>query len=127
MASFQIATSLFDRFPELRVGLIRLKLPEALPVGAVPAAQVALAEAHKLPATVDFGPWHEAFRWFGSKPKKYRCAAEALLMRVKAGGDIPSILPLVDLYNAVSIRTGLPIGGDDLARLLGTRSVHSTW
>ena len=123
MASFQIATSLFDRFPELRVGLIRLKLPDETPAGAATAAQSALADAHALPAEADFGHWHDAFRWFGSKPKKYRCAAEALLMRVKSGGDIPSILPLVDIYNAVSIRTGLPIGGDDLARVQGDVSL----
>ena len=42
------------------------------------AAQGELTAAHGAPAVGDFGAWHEAFRWFGSKPKKYRCSAEAL-------------------------------------------------
>ena len=119
MASFSLATALFDRFPDLRVGIVRLSLPAQLPSGAEVAARGLLEAAHQSPAEVDFSSWHETFRWFGSKPKKYRCAAEALLLRVRAGDAIPSILPLVDLYNAASIRSGLPIGGDDLARVRG--------
>jgi lysyl-tRNA synthetase class 1 len=119
MASLKLATALFDRFPDLRIAVIRVSLPAELPAGAGPAARALLIEAQGDPAEVDFSAWHEAFRWFGSKPKKYRCAAEALLLRVRGGHAIPSILPLVDLYNAWSIRSGLPIGGDDLARVQG--------
>lgn len=119
MSSLKIATALFDRFPELRLGVLRVSLPTDLPPGAGDAARRALEDAHSSPASVDFTAWHEAFRWFGSKPKKYRCAAEALLLRVTGGGTIPSILPLVDLYNAFSIRSGLPIGGDDLSGVQG--------
>jgi len=119
MASLTIATALFDRFPDLKIGVIRLSLPPVLPSGAAAAAEEALVQAHGAPAAVDFSLWHETFRWFGAKPKKYRCASEALLLRVRGGHSIPSILPLVDLYNAASIRSGLPIGGDDLARVDG--------
>ena len=119
MASLTIATALFDRFPDLKIGVVRVSLPAELPTGAAETARAVLTQAHGAPADVDFSGWHDTFRWFGSKPKKYRCAAEALLLRVRAGGSIPSILPLVDLYNAASIRSGLPIGGDDLARVCG--------
>lgn len=119
MASLTIATALFDRFPDLQIGVLRVSLPAELPGDTAVAARVVLEQAHAAPADVDFSGWHDAFRWFGSKPKKYRCAAEALLLRVQSGNSIPSILPLVDLYNAASIRSGLPIGGDDLARVSG--------
>jgi lysyl-tRNA synthetase class 1 len=119
MASFSIATALFDRFPELRVGVVRLTLPAESSDAAVAVAREALEQAHAVPSERDFAPWHEAFRWFGSKPKKYRCAAEALLLRVRSGSTIPSILPLVDVYNAASITSGLPIGGDDLSLVNG--------
>ena len=119
MPTFKAATTLFERYPELRIGVLRVSLPAALEPSAEAAAQGELTAAHGAPAVGDFGAWHEAFRWFGSKPKKYRCSAEALLLRVASGGVIPSILPVVDLYNAASIRSGLPIGGDDLAKVQG--------
>jgi DNA/RNA-binding domain of Phe-tRNA-synthetase-like protein len=57
--------------------------------------------------------WREAFREFGAKPSKFLCSAEALLGRTLKGNDLPPINAIVDLYNAVSIRHVLPIGGED--------------
>lgn len=64
--------------------------------------------------------WRSAFSAFGAKPSKYPCSAEALAARVLKGGALPRINVLVDLYNAVSIRYLMPIGGEDLERLAGT-------
>jgi DNA/RNA-binding domain of Phe-tRNA-synthetase-like protein len=54
--------------------------------------------------------WREAFRSFGVKPKRAVCSAEALIAR----GSLPRINPLVDRYNAVSVRWAVPVGGEDL-------------
>jgi DNA/RNA-binding domain of Phe-tRNA-synthetase-like protein len=62
--------------------------------------------------------WREAFRAFGAK--RYRCSAEALIRRVVAGEGLPRINRLVDLYNAVSVRWAIPIGGEDVDRVVGT-------
>jgi DNA/RNA-binding domain of Phe-tRNA-synthetase-like protein len=61
--------------------------------------------------------WREAFRAFGAKPKRYQCSAEALIRRPEG---LPSINRLVDLYNAVSVRWAVPVGGEDIDRVVGT-------
>jgi DNA/RNA-binding domain of Phe-tRNA-synthetase-like protein len=70
------------------------------------------------PAAVDhphLEAWREAFRAFGAK--RYRCSAEALIQRADA---LPRINRLVDLYNAVSMTHAVPVGGEDLDRVVGT-------
>jgi DNA/RNA-binding domain of Phe-tRNA-synthetase-like protein len=57
--------------------------------------------------------WRDAFRAFGAK--RYLCSAEALIRR----GELPQINRLVDLYNAVSVRWAIPVGGEDLDRVVG--------
>jgi DNA/RNA-binding domain of Phe-tRNA-synthetase-like protein len=63
--------------------------------------------------------WRAAFSRFGAKPKRYPCSAEALAARVIKGGSLPRINVLVDLYNAISVRHLIPVGGEDLDRLEG--------
>ena len=60
--------------------------------------------------------WREAFRAFGAKPKRYHCSAEALIRRPDG---LPRINRLVDLYNAVSVRWAVPVGGEDIDRVAG--------
>ena len=64
-------------------------------------------------------PWREAYRAFGIKPAKQRSSIENLL-RAAVAGTVRSINPLVDLYNAVSLRHLLPCGGEDLREIRGT-------
>jgi len=53
--------------------------------------------------------WRRAFARMGLKPTQYRCAAESLLRRYKKEGALPSIHPLVDLCNALSMAYGIPV------------------
>lgn len=59
-------------------------------------------------------PYREAFRALGVNPNKYMCSIEALLTRIGKGKGMPHINPLVDLGNAVSLETLLPIGAHDV-------------
>ena len=61
--------------------------------------------------------WRSVYAAFGLKPSKFLCSAEALLSRVVKGQDLPEINTLVDLYNAVSIKHVMPIGGEDWDKL----------
>jgi len=63
--------------------------------------------------------WRTAFRKFGANPKKTSSSVEALWRRLQKNGALPSIDPVVDLYNALSIRFGTPFGGEDAARYVG--------
>lgn len=63
--------------------------------------------------------WRAAFRKFGANPKRTPCSVEALWKRLQKNGALPSIDPVVDLYNALSIRFGASFGGEDAARYDG--------
>ncbi|HEY6745125.1 MAG TPA: phenylalanine--tRNA ligase beta subunit-related protein [Mycobacteriales bacterium] len=76
---------------------------EAL-LSAAEKEPVGLADPHVL-------AWAEAFRAFGAKPQRTRPSVTALLRRVP---ELPRVDRLTDAYNAVSIRYGVPAGGEDL-------------
>jgi DNA/RNA-binding domain of Phe-tRNA-synthetase-like protein len=61
--------------------------------------------------------WRDAYQAFGARPKRTRPSVEALLRRVDAG--LPRIDRLTDIYNAMSVRHLLPVGGEDLDAYAG--------
>jgi lysyl-tRNA synthetase class 1 len=63
--------------------------------------------------------WREAYSLFGAKPKDYKSSIEALSKRVLKGEQLPSINPLVDIYNYISLKYVLPVGGVDLSKVVG--------
>lgn len=63
--------------------------------------------------------WREAYRKFGSKPRDFRCSIEALCRVVLRGSNIRNINKLVDLYNLISLKYILPVGGEDLDKMKG--------
>ncbi len=81
--------------------------------------QQAGEEAHSFFQTEEFSSnpviavWREAFQKFKTK-KGARSSIEALLKRVKNDNHISAINPLVDIYNSISLRYGLPCGGEDM-------------
>ncbi|KAH7349464.1 Phenylalanyl-tRNA synthetase [Plectosphaerella cucumerina] len=56
--------------------------------------------------------WREAYKAFGAKPQKTRNSLEALTRRAESG--LPRVNRLTDIYNAISIKHQVPIGGEDL-------------
>lgn len=56
--------------------------------------------------------WRNIYKDFGEK--KSRSSVEALIRRTINGNEIPSINPLVDIYNLISLKYELPCGGEDL-------------
>lgn len=67
------------------------------------------------------------FAAMGLKPTQYRCASEALLRRFRKEGALPSIHPLIDLCNAISLAFALPVAVFDVARVSGGLEVrHAT-
>ena len=70
------------------------------------------AEAH-------LNEWREAYRAFGAKPNKTPCSAEALRKRAAKDGAMRPFNAVVDLYNAVSLRFAVPVGGEDAITYAG--------
>jgi len=63
--------------------------------------------------------WRQAFKKFGSDPHEYRCSAEALVRRALKGEKLPRINTLVDLYNYISLKYILPVGGENTDAIQG--------
>ncbi|MFH5811617.1 B3/4 domain-containing protein [Companilactobacillus sp. FL22-1] len=62
--------------------------------------------------------WRQAFRKFKTK-KGVRCSIEALLKRVSQGREFTPINPLVDIYNSISLKYGVPCGGENINAFVG--------
>ncbi|MEU8828095.1 phenylalanine--tRNA ligase beta subunit-related protein [Streptomyces sp. NPDC048636] len=68
--------------------------------------------------------WRRAFTRMGVKPTQYRNAAEALLRRYRKDTSLPSVHPLVELCNAISVAYAIPVGVFDLACVTGPLEVR---
>ncbi len=127
MATLTIA-ELTDRFPDFRVALV---VAEDLRVGEARSAllhsEIEAIEAEcrrrwtgvELSAIPGVAAWRAAYKGFGIKKTSYRSSVERLIKRVLAGGALPPVNALVDLYNAVSLDAGLCLGCDDLETIAG--------
>ena len=58
--------------------------------------------------------YREALKTFNINPAKYPCSIEAILERIIKKHDFPSISPVVDLGNYISIKYGVPVGVHDI-------------
>lgn len=61
-------------------------------------------------------PYRDAFLKLGINPNKFQCSVEAMFTRISKGKQIPSINPLVNLNNAISLKYTLPMGTHDLSK-----------
>ena len=99
---------------------------EAAPITQPEVAPAALAQACQQMLNDDvpwaenhLAAWDEVFKAFGAKPKRTPCSASALRKRVMRDGSLPPLDPVVDIYNAISIRYAIPVGGENLAAYSG--------
>jgi DNA/RNA-binding domain of Phe-tRNA-synthetase-like protein len=110
-----VDAEIWQRYPDYRalsVVIRDFQLPEGPAILEIEPGQPAWMEGH-------LEAWRTAFRGFGANPKKTCCSVEALWKRVQKTGALPSVSPVVDIYNALSIRFGASFGGEDLDRYSG--------
>lgn len=91
------------------------------------AETTARADLAKRPVTEipHIAAWREAYKAFGTKPNKYRNSLEALTRRVEVG--LPRVNRLTDIYNAISVKYQIPLGGEDLDKYTGPpRCIRAT-
>ncbi|MFI5274174.1 MAG: B3/4 domain-containing protein [Ktedonobacterales bacterium] len=132
---FVVAPDVFARFPGLRVVVaVAAGLDNAVPrpvierewraaweAAAVAAAPYGNAQSHPRVA-----PWRERFTAMGVSGKQFPSSIEALLRRALKGGEPFRINPLVDWYNAISLRHTVPAGAFDLAAIAGPLELRVT-
>lgn len=131
MRKFVAEESFWELFPDAAIGILAVRgMRPAADVPPEDAAAVARllrdaneqANRHLTSNTISENEavrvWREAYRMFKTK-KGARCSIENLLKRVLKGNPVGSITPSVDVYNAISLKYALPVGGEDLDALAG--------
>ena len=119
---FEVSRDVFELLPDACFGVVAGRgvdnsraYPQVSELlhSAIAECEGALAGV-KVKESPEIVPYREAFRALGINPNKFMCSIEALLTRIAKGKGFPEISPIVDLGNAVSLRTRLPIGAHDM-------------
>lgn len=131
MKRFVTEDSFWQLFPQAAIGIVVAEgMKPASEVPAEDSAQIeklldranVLAERHLTSDTISENApvkaWREAYRAFKTK-KGARCSIENLLKRVLKGKPVGTITPSVDIYNAISLKYALPVGGEDIDAFQG--------
>ncbi|MEG0376527.1 MAG: phenylalanine--tRNA ligase beta subunit-related protein, partial [Raoultibacter sp.] len=131
MQKFIAKESFWDLFPDAAIGVVVFRdMKPAEEIPAEDAAMIAsiLVEANQaankylnsnvISENEAVRVWREAYQKFKTK-KGARCSVENLLKRVLKDNPVGSITPSVDLYNAISLKYALPVGGEDVDSFVG--------
>ncbi len=125
---FKIQKEIFETFPDFIAGVVLMKngdnRGEAMEIEdllrEVEKKQVeSFAELETYSQHPQLAAWRLAYKKFGSDPHQYRCSAEALIRRILKGEQVRHINKLVDLYNYISLKYVLPVGGEDIDAIKG--------
>jgi DNA/RNA-binding domain of Phe-tRNA-synthetase-like protein len=124
---FSVSPEIFEAFPGLRVGMVVARGIDNR--GVCPGIRASIEKIQK-DIRIDLSPeslieqpkiqsWRKAYAVFGAKPRKHRSSVESLYRMTLEGKDFRSINKIVDVYNYISLKHMIPVGGDDLAKVEG--------
>ena len=121
MPRFEIHPTVHAIFPDLQVHAVRCSNAGAVVAALDPAALLERTAAHRAADgqdhTATVQAWREAYSRMGATPSRYQSSIESLLRRVAKDDSIAIGVPLVDFYNAHSLRAVAAVGAYDMARL----------
>lgn len=63
--------------------------------------------------------WRKVYKDFGEKPKKYQASIENMVRSIIKGNSINSINKIVDIYNLISLKHIVSVGGEDISKVDG--------
>jgi DNA/RNA-binding domain of Phe-tRNA-synthetase-like protein len=124
---FSVDDKLFGLFPELRIGVLVCEIENSRygedKLEAVLDEMRAGFPSEKPQDHPHIRVWREAFTKLGVSASKYYSSIESLVRRALKGGPFPRINPVVDLYNAISLKYLVPMGGHAIPPLEGDISL----
>ena len=124
---FIIQKDLFDRLPGLTIGMVvAMGVDNTRSSKEIDDLLIQAIEEMKRNFFVDkpqehprIKPWRTAFSKLGISGSKFQSSIESMARRILKGDPFPKVNPLVDLYNSVSLRYLVPMGGHDLDTIAG--------
>lgn len=124
---FSIQKELFDLLPDLTIGVVvAAGVDNTRTSQDIDTLWVRTIDEARRNFNVDKAqdhprvrPWRSAFTKLGISGSKFPSSIESIARRILKGDPLPKINPLVDLYNSVSIKYLVPMGGHDLDTLEG--------
>ncbi len=124
---FSVDGRIFEKFPGLNIGVCVAKgidnrgtdneLVELMQERQRCIRQKFAAET--LSQHPKIAAWRKVYSSFGAKPKKYKSSVESLYRMILKGVDLRHINRVVDVYNYISLKHMVPVGGDDTSRVEG--------
>jgi lysyl-tRNA synthetase class 2 len=124
---FSIKKEIFEKFPDLCLGALSAQGLDNRSSSDEITHLIQAAEAEirnnfnreNLSQEPRIRSWRAAYREFGAKPKKHLSSVESLYRWILSGKDWRPINKIVDIYNLISIKHMIPLGGDDLSKTEG--------
>jgi len=122
---FSVSKEIFEKFPDVTIGIVvaegvdnKTKQSEIIQM-VIEAQEGIKKDFEGKPIFEDptIGAWRKVYKDFGAK--KYRASIEALVKRSINDDLLGSINNLVDIYNYISLKYILPLGGEDLDKVEG--------
>jgi len=121
-------TDVIERYPDVHIGVLTATgINNRATVDGLKALQQEVIKKAEMQIGDEppikhphIASWREMYRSFGTKPGDYRPSAEALIRRAIKTVELPMINTAVDIYNLVSVRHIIPMGGFDIDEVQGT-------
>ncbi len=127
MVKFTIDKAVFGKFPDLNVGVVVAKgidntgISEEIS-GALREKEPEIRQnfsVQALPQNPKIDCWRKAYSSFGTKPSDNLSSVENLYRFILKGGEVRHINKLVDIYNLISLKHVVPLGGEDMDKIQG--------
>lgn len=124
---FKIDHEIFGKFPNLTIGVIVAKNINNSGTPEEVQKEIRIQEndirekynTETLSQNPKIDVWRRAYSSFGAKPKENKSSVENLYRLVLQGVKLRHINKLVDIYNLISLKHMVPVGGEDLDKIKG--------
>lgn len=120
----RVEPEVFARFPQLFRGVVVAWGIDNSRTDS--AATQLLREEEERARDAGIGPahsrlsvWSQAYHELGAAPEKHASSIHRLARRIAQRTPVRSVSPVVDLFNAISLKHLLPVGGDCVDQITG--------
>lgn len=124
---FKIDHKIFEKFPGLTIGVVICKNLNNSGIQEEVQKEIREQEnnirakynTETLSQTPKIDVWRKTYSAFGAKPKENKSSVENLYRLVLQGINLRHINKLVDIYNFISLKHMVPVGGEDIDKIQG--------